>query len=198
MIAQLAGIIAEKAPTRIILDVKGVGYELHVPVSTFEKLADIGKHAKLFTHLHVREDNMQLFGFATQKEKEMFSNLISVSGIGPKLALGILSGSAVPDLIRNIVNEELEILTRLSGVGKKTAQRLTMELKDKLKDTDFQSDVSLPLVENTAQAKLEEAVLALVSLGYNRTNAQKILVPIIKNDPSLPLDELIKRTLQSI
>ena len=132
MIAQLEGSISEKTPTQIIVDVSGVGYELLIPISTFDKLEEVGSKVKLLTYLHVREDILQLFGFSTLKEKMMFTHLISVAGIGPKLALGILSGRTVEDLTRNIVNGDTENLTQLSGVGKKTAQRIVLELRDKL------------------------------------------------------------------
>ncbi|MFQ5771176.1 MAG: Holliday junction branch migration protein RuvA, partial [bacterium] len=156
------------------------------------------KQVKLLTYLHVREDTLQLYGFATQQEKWMFSNLIAVSGVGPKLALGILSGCAVEDLKRFIGNEEIEALTRLPGVGRKTAQRLVMELKDKLGEGTVATEVSPMLAGKAVQGQLEEAVLALVSLGFNKSHAQKVLLPIIKNEPALPLDEIIKRALQSI
>lgn len=195
MIAQLEGEISEKSPTRLIVDVQGVGYELFIPVSTFEKLGEVGTKIKLHTYLHVREDIMQLFGFSTQSEKWMFTNLISVGGVGPKLALGILSGRSVENLNRIIVNGEVANLTQISGVGKKTGQRIIMELRDKL----AKKGEWVPAVgEQALNGKLEEAVLALVSLGRNRGTAENTLMKILEKEPGLALDELIKRALQNI
>ncbi|RMF67786.1 MAG: Holliday junction branch migration protein RuvA, partial [Calditrichaeota bacterium] len=175
MIARLMGVVLEKTPTRAVLDVNGVGYELSIPVSTFEKLNEIGQTATLLTHLHVREDAMQLFGFATDQEKGLFSNLVSVSGVGPKLALAILSGRNVDELKRLIVTGDVDALTRISGVGKKTAQRLVMELREKLEKETGYAAVPLPAGGEGASQKLAEAVLALVSLGYNKGTAERLL-----------------------
>lgn len=197
MIAHLQGVVAEKMPTRIVLDVQGVGYDLLVPISTYEKVGEIGSPVRLLTYLQVREDLMQLFGFFSENERTMFQHLISVSGIGPKLAVGILSGCSVDELQKYIVNDEVPMLTKLSGVGKKTAQRMVMELKEKLGDvaraTDWTSSV---IADEQTKDKISEAVLALISLGFNKSQAQNVLLPIIKADNSLPLDEIIKKALQ--
>ncbi|MFQ5603311.1 MAG: Holliday junction branch migration protein RuvA [bacterium] len=197
MIAHLQGVVTEKMPTRIVLDVQGVGYDLLVPISTYEKVGEIGSPVRLLTYLQVREDLMQLFGFFSENERTMFQHLISVSGIGPKLAVGILSGCSVDELQKYIVNDEVPMLTKLSGVGKKTAQRMVMELKEKLGDvaraTDWTSSV---IADEQTKDKISEAVLALISLGFNKSQAQNVLLPIIKADNSLPLDEIIKKALQ--
>lgn len=198
MIAQLEGVISEKTPTRIILDVNGIGYDLLIPISTFDKLGEVDSKAKLLTYLHVREDVLQLFGFGTMKEKGMFTHLISVAGIGPKLALGILSGRTVDDLTRSIVNGDVASLTQLSGVGKKTAQRVVMELRDKLAKKSIESELAPASGEPLSNGKLEEAILALVSLGHNRSTAENTLLKILGAEPDLALDELIKRALQNI
>ncbi len=198
MIARLMGVVLEKTPTRAVLDVNGVGYELSIPVSTFEKLNEIGQTATLLTHLHVREDAMQLFGFATDQEKGLFSNLVSVSGVGPKLALAILSGRNVDELKRLIVTGDVDALTRISGVGKKTAQRLVMELREKLEKETGYAAVPLPAGGEGASQKLAEGVLALVSLGYNKGTAERLLGKMLAENPDLPLDELVKRALQNI
>ena len=198
MIARLEGIVLEKTPTRILLDVQGVGYEMLVPVSTFERLSEVNQKAALLTYLHVREDILQLYGFSTPQEKALFTSLISVSGVGPKLALGILSGSSVADLRSLIANGEVEALTRISGVGKKTAQRLVMELRDKLGAGVEDSSTPPSLAGAPSARKLEEAVLALVALGYNRNSAERALSAILAKEPDLPVDELVKRALQSV
>ncbi len=198
MIAQLSGTLTEKTPTRILVDVNGVGYDVFIPITTYEKLDQVGSAVRLKTYLNVREDALQLFGFSTQKEKNMFLTLITVSGIGPKLALGILSGCAVEDLARFIVNGEEDALTRLPGVGRKTAQRLITELKDKMAQFESEKDRKPAFVRTDVEAKYQEAVLALVSLGYNKNSAQKMLLPILKEEPAVPLDELIKRVLKTV
>jgi len=197
MIAQLEGVISEKTPTRIIVDVSGVGYDLLIPVSTFDKLGEVGSKEKLLTYLHVREDTLQLFGFSTLKEKGMFAHLISVTGIGPKLALGILSGRTVEDLTRSIVNSDVANLTQLSGVGNKTAQRIVLELRDKLAKKMTESQLAIDSGAPSVNGKLEEATLALVSLGHNRSTAENALLKVLGAEPDLALDELIKRALQN-
>ena len=198
MIAQLEGVLSEKTPIRIILDVNGVGYDLLIPISTFDKMGEVGSKVKLLTYLHVREDILQLFGFSTLKEKGMFTHLISVAGIGPKLALGILSGRTVDGLTRSIVNGDTANLTQLSGVGKKTAQRIVLELRDKLAKEITESELAPASGEPLSNGKLAEAVLALVSLGHNRSTAETTLLKILDAVPDLALDELIKRALQNI
>ncbi|MCH7673912.1 Holliday junction branch migration protein RuvA [candidate division KSB1 bacterium] len=197
MIAQLEGILSEKTPTQVIVDVRGVGYDVLIPISTFDKLGEVGSKAKLLTYLHVRQDTLQLFGFSTLKEKGMFAHLISVAGIGPKLALGILSGRTVEDLSRSIVNSDVANLTQLSGVGKKTAQRIVLELRDKLAKKMTESQLAIASGEPSANGKLEEATLALVSLGHNRNTAENALLKVLGAEPDLALDELIKRALQN-
>ncbi len=197
MIAQLEGILSEKTPTQVIVDVSGIGYDLLIPISTFDKLGEVGSKAKLLTYLHVREDTLQLFGFSTLKEKGMFAHLISVAGIGPKLALGILSGRTVEDLTSSIVNSDVANLTQLSGVGKKTAQRLVLELRDKLAKKMTESQLATASGEPRSNGKLEEAVFALVSLGHNRNTAENALLKVLGAEPDLALDELIKRALQN-
>lgn len=195
MIGWLQGTLAEKTPTRVILDVQGVGYELAVPLSTFEAVGDVGQAAKLLTYLYVREDALQLYGFSTAKEKRMFLSLLSVSGVGPKLALGILSRASVDDLSSRIASGDVESLTSLPGIGKKTAQRLVMELKDKF--GDFQeAGVSFVAKSPAETSRKQEAVLALVSLGFTRAVAEKTLTGILASEPDLPVDELIRRALQ--
>lgn len=195
MIGWLKGILAEKTPTRIVVDVQGVGYELLVPVSTFERLGDIGATVKVLTYLHVREDILQLYGFHSMKEKQMFLSLLSISGIGPKLALGILSGNSVDELMVKIANGDVDSLTRLQGVGKKTAQRLVMELKDKFVEIAGTTATAVR-ASSVLNSKQQEAVLALVSLGFSRAAAEKTLAGIIAKEPDLDVDDLIRRALK--
>ncbi len=191
MIAYLEGRLAEKKPTVVVVDVKGVGYSVNIPLSSFDKLPEIGSAVKLFTCTYVREDAFQLFGFATPPEKELFELLISVNGIGPKSALGILSSISVSDFQTSILEENVEVLTRISGVGKKTAQRLVVELKEKIA-----KNFIVPAKEKILlDQKPEEVILAMVSLGYNRYEARKIVEQIWEKDKKASLEELLKRAL---
>ncbi|MDZ7291201.1 MAG: Holliday junction branch migration protein RuvA [candidate division KSB1 bacterium] len=196
MIAKLNGRLLEKSPTRILVDVGGVGYEIHIPLSTFDKLGQIGDDTSLFTHLHVREDALQLFGFATATEKQLFQYLLSVTGIGPKVAQSILSGCSVDTFCRYIVQNEISALTTIPGIGKKTAERLVLELKDRLQRWMPQEGAVTPPSEISAIT--EEAILALTSLGYKRPSAQKAIEQVIKEHGELPIEELIKRALHYI
>lgn len=169
MIAALRGVLMEKSPNQAIVETGGVGYEVTIPVTTFSALPGPGTEVRLRIHTHVREDAIALFGFASAEEKQVFEKLISVSGIGPKLAVTVLSGLAAPDLIRAIRNGEIERLVRIPGVGKKTAERMVLELKDKL--------MAPPTVEGTpeqpALSDVDRDVLsALLNLGCARPAAE--------------------------
>ena len=195
MIGFLRGALVERHPTQLVLDVHGVGYEVLVPLSTYEKFVENGQTITLLTHLHVREDSMQLFGFATIDEKKLFQRLIAVSGIGPKVALGILSGCSTKDFYRFIRQREVSRLTALPGVGKKTAERLILELRDKLPEMD----ADLALSEQSERAsQIDEALLALVSLGYNRAQAEKVVRRIHAGTPTADAEMLIKLALREM
>lgn len=196
MIAQLQGRLLHKSPTRAVVEVNGVGYELHIPLSTYEKLGGAGESSTLLTYLHVREDVLQLYGFSTNDEKTLFQHLIAVSGIGPRLAQSILSGCSVATFCSYIRNNEIASLTSIPGIGKKTAERLIIELRDRLKN------LALAPAETAAAAPplpvIEEAVLALVSLGYVRASAEKALRRAQQEEGELPVEELIKRALRNL
>ncbi len=196
MIAYIQGIVSEKTPTRIVIDVNGIGHEILVPISSYDRIGEKGAVTKLLTYLHVREDILQLFGFATPEEKEMFLLLISVSGIGPKSALGILSSIATKDLRSAIAHENLNMLTAVPGIGKKTAQRIVVELKDKVGKAGISPDV--PSGYTPSSQKADEALMALVSLGYHKSVAEKAIVKALQDvqgtEPTL--QELIKNALR--
>ncbi|NUM82120.1 Holliday junction branch migration protein RuvA [bacterium] len=198
MIAYLKGLIAEKNPTRTVLDVSGVGYEVLIPVSSYEKLAAIGEPARLLTYLHVREDIMQLYGFSTQEEREVFLLLISVSGIGPKSALGILSSVALPDFKKAIAQEDYNLLTAVPGIGKKTAQRLVVELKEKVAKISSADDIARTKVVQGISEVADEAMMALMSLGYAKALAEKSITRALRENPGkeFSLQELIKTALR--
>jgi Holliday junction DNA helicase RuvA len=201
MISYIEGRLAEKNPTNIILDVGGVGYGINISLTSFQKIGDIGSVVKLLTYLHVREDILQLYGFVSKEEKELFMLLISISGIGPKLAQGILSGMSPNELRQAILKSDLEALTSIPGVGKKTAQRLFVELGEKLGRLEKSED-KLILEDfaslNASQIGIvEESILALVSLGYKRSMASEAVKKVIKeSSEELTLENLIKRALR--
>jgi Holliday junction DNA helicase RuvA len=169
MIALVRGTLLEKHPNQAIVEAGGVGYDLTIPVSTYTGLPNVGAEVRLRVHTHVREDALALFGFLTQDEKTMFEKLIGVTGIGPKLAVTILSGLAAPDLIAALRNGSIEQLVRIPGVGKKTAERMVLELRDKMVAVAASS--ATPAV--AALNSIEEDVLsALLNLGSTRPNAE--------------------------
>ncbi len=171
MIVSLNGILTRKSPTEIVLDVNGVGYGISIPLSTYESLGELRTSVSLLTHLYLREDSVQLFGFATEQERTFFRLLLSVSGIGPRMALGILSGISVGELRNHIVQGNTGALTAVPGVGRKLAERLVVELREKT------AKLGLDRIEEKAGSPVEsiktEAMLALTSLGYSRTAAEK-------------------------
>jgi len=187
MIGRLTGTLLEKHPPQILVDAHGVGYEVDVPMSTFYNLPAIGEKVTLLTHFSVREDAQQLFGFLTAKEREVFRILIKISGVGPKLALSVLSGMSVDDLAGAVALQETGRLTKIPGVGKKTAERLLLELKGKLVD-------ALPSAGAASAANTSREVLdALLALGYSDKEA----LPAVKQLPAdLSLEEGIRQALK--
>jgi Holliday junction DNA helicase RuvA len=176
MIAHLKGTILEKHPNQVVLDAGGVGYDVQIPVSTYTALPDAGAAFALRIHTHVREDAIQLFGFATPEEKTVFERLISVSGIGPKLAVTVLSGLPTPELIAAIRTSDVQRLVRIPGVGKKTAERMVLELKDKLIAVEGGSKGEQPADAASLLSPLERDVLsALLNLGCSRPAAEEAI-----------------------
>ncbi|MDC9725821.1 MAG: Holliday junction branch migration protein RuvA [Gammaproteobacteria bacterium] len=195
MIGRLRGIILEKQAPDLVLDVQGVGYEVAAPMSTFINLPAINEEVSLFTHLVVREDAQLLYGFFTTRERLLFRSLLKVNGVGAKLALTILSGSDVDDFSRSVQEGDAASLTRLPGVGKKTAERLIIEMRDRLKDISGAMGLK-PVV--SAAAKLagakDEAAEALVSLGYKPAEAEKMIRSA--DTDGLNTEQIIKVALQ--
>ena len=178
MIAYLRGRIFEKHPNRIVVDVNGIGYDVAVPLSTFYGLGETGADIALRIHTHVREDALALFGFATRIEQELFERLISVSGIGPKLALSVLSGIEPQELVGAIQRGDLGRLTAIPGVGKKTSERIVLELKDRLPRVEHTSAPEGAPVP--ASAMRDDVLSALMNLGYHRPLAEKAVDAAIK------------------
>lgn len=203
MIAYLEGKLVDKSPTQLVLDINGVGYEVKIPLSTFDKLGENGSKAKILTYQYVREDTLQLFGFATIEEKNLFELLITITGIGPKTALGILSSISVNDFQRSIVSEDLDSLTSISGIGKKSAQRLIVELKEKIGGEEFRFKKDMGLKDRSELILVEEALKALVSLGFNKAQAKEAVNKAksesdlkMHSQKKLGLEELIKKALK--
>ena len=201
MIGRLKGILLEKQPPEILLDVQGVGYELLLPMTSFYNLPEIGQEATLFTHLVVREDAHLLFGFAQKTDRTLFRELIKTNGVGPKLALAILSAMSVEDFAYAIEREELSKLVKIPGVGKKTAERLLVELKGKfkgIKQTDFfieSSHIKTSSMTAQNETPLDEAVSALIALGYKPAEAEKMVKKVAK--PDLNSEKLIREALKA-
>ena len=197
MIASLTGILRQKSPTEILLEVQGVGYQVHIPLSTYEKLGSVGSSASLLTYFHVREDAMQMYGFFTEEERRLFKLLLSVSGIGPKIAQGILSGMNVEELRSNLVSGNITALVSIPGVGKKTAERLVVELREKVGGVITENQ-PLPVQDAESTVMRTEALQALTSLGYNQQTAEKSLRLVLKESAGskLTLEELIKLALR--
>ncbi len=189
MIGRITGTLLEKHPPQVLVDVQGVGYEVDVPMSTFYNLPATGQPVTLLTHFSVREDAHQLFGFLTAKEREAFRLLIRITGVGPKLALAVLSGLSVDELAQAVTLQEAGRLTRIPGVGKKTAERLLLELKGKLADALPTGPGVLPVTAGV-QA---DALNALIALGYSDKEA----LPVVKQLPEgLALEEAIRQALK--
>ena len=175
MIGRLQGTILEKQPPTVLIDVQGVGYELEASMSTFYQLPECGESIVLHTQLVVREDAQLLYGFYTLPERQMFRNLIKISGVGPKLALTILSGMSAEDFSRCILDADSKALTRLPGVGKKTAERLVIELKDRLQKDDAIKQSGVTMSIEKAKSPVNDAVSALISLGYKAQQASQMV-----------------------
>jgi Holliday junction DNA helicase RuvA len=198
MIGQLRGVLSSKKPPRLLLDVNGVGYEVEAPMSTFYTLPEPGQTIQLLIHTHVREDALQLYGFASASERELFRMLIKVSGVGARLALTILSGIEVKAFVQCVQSGDSTSLTRLPGVGKKTAERLIVEMKDRLnRPTGFAETVSV-VNQAGADNPVEDAVTALISLGYKPPEASRMVRSIPDVENAGTTEDLIRLALKAM
>ena len=194
MIGHLRGTIAEKRPNRILVDVNGVGYAVQVPLSTYVELGSLRSEVSLLIHTHVREDALTLYGFLTAKEKSLFEQLLKVSGIGPNLAITLLSGLAVDELIPAIRRNDLARLTAIPGIGRKTAERIVVELRDKL--AHFEIEAAAPATRGDA---LEADVLsALLNLGYPRAAVEKAVSEAAREVNEKSFDTVLREALQRL
>jgi len=198
MIAIINGLLIHKATSSVIVDANGVGYRIFVPLTTFYKLPDTNQPVTLHVHTHVRPDAISLFGFGSGSEKEVFELMLSVSGIGPRLAINILSGISAEELIRAISDENVNRLVSIPGVGKKTAERMILELKDKMlklsaRDVIYKDNGDIVIFDSTK----DDALSALINLGYKSQRAREVVDKIISEPPqSLALDVLLKKALK--
>jgi holliday junction DNA helicase RuvA len=188
VIAHLRGKLIEKDTARVVVDVNGVGYEVFVPLTTFSAMPDRGSEVSIDIHTHVREDTISLYGFCSRRERTIFEKLMTISGIGPKLAVTILSGSSVDDLVGAIKRGDLARLTAIPGVGKKTAERIVVELRDKLQD--------FAAAAPDKSAVEIDVLSALENLGYNRALVESAIRRAMDGDRNPPFDALFKRSLQ--
>ena len=194
MIGSLIGLIKDKKPSLVLLEVSGVGYEVHIPLSTSFQLPNNGESTFILTHLVIRDDQHTLYGFATEEERKLFRTLIKISGVGAKMALTILSGINVNGFVQSVINEDVDTLVHLPGIGKKTAERLIVEMKDKIQDVTDSSELTGSAASDNNM--LLEARNALVNLGYKSSEARKILDKI--DTTGLEVEELLRQALKSL
>jgi len=197
MIALLRGTLIEKAPSRVVVDVGGVGYDVQVPLSTFYGLGEPGTNVSLRIHTHVREDVIALFGFSTSLEQDLFERLIAISGIGPKLGLAVLSGIEPADLIKAIRMQDVARLTAIPGIGKKTAERIGLELKDRLAHAT-QAAGPTPATGRPEDQLREDLLSALLNLGYQRAVAEKAIDKVMKASPDSVFEQALRDALRSM
>ncbi len=201
MIARLTGILVEAEPTEIIVDVQGVGYSVSVPLSTFDKLPPVGQQVTIHTHVHLREDCMQLFGFATKEERALFRMLMdNVQGVGPKVALNVLSCVSLDSFVTSVANGDVKALSRINGVGKRTAERMVVELKDKI-DAIGKGVIGSAVAASGNAAKpgiaqeALDAIAALESLGYKRDAAEKAVRSAAEKEEGASTEQLLRKAL---
>lgn len=196
----LSGKIISKEPTRLVLEVGGMGYELLIPLSTFHSLGGPGESARVLTHFLVREDNHQLVGFKSGEERDIFRMLLSVTGIGPKLSLAILSGIGTSELRKAIVEGSISALTAISGIGRKTAERLIVELREKMVLLETKSGTGGLARSSKEERLIEDSIQALISLGYRKPEAKRALQRALaeKGGDSLSIEEVIRASLKYI
>lgn len=200
MIGKIRGIILEKQPPQLLVEVQGIGYEIDAPMSTFYQLPEVGSEVSLFTHFVVREDAQLLYGFYTHDERHLFRTLLKVNGVGPRMALTVLSSTTTEQFIHCVLSNDTASLVRLPGIGKKTAERLVIEMRDKLADwhkTPHLEGVSTaPSSSGTRHPVLQDAISALVALGYKPHEANRTVTKI--DDGKAGSEDLIRRALQEI
>jgi len=198
MIGFLRGHLLEKQPNRVILDVHGVGYELIVPLSTYYDIGEAGAEVSLRVHTHVREESLQLYGFLTDIERQMFERLIGVSGIGPKLAVAVLSGMESRELVIAVQRGDVARLTGIPGIGKKTAERIVLELRDRLSQLVVPASIGAAVVGSAGERLRVDLLSALQNLGYHRPQADKAVDTILAASPESTFEQALKQVLREL
>ena len=198
MIAFLRGRLLDKQPNRVTVDVQGVGYEVHVPLSTYYDLGDEGAEAALRVYTHVREETLQLYGFLTPLEQQLFERLIAISGIGPKLAIAVLSGIETGELVTAIQRSDVARLTRIPGIGRKTAERIVLELKDRLAQLVVPVAVGAPATASTGDRLRDDLLSALQNLGYHRPLAEKAVDSVVTSSGDQSFERALKSVLREL
>ena len=197
MIFALEGKIVSKNPTELVLNVNGVHYLVNIPVTVYERLGEVGDFVHIYTYLVIKDEEMNLYGFSTPEERDFFRLLISVSGIGPKMAQAIMSGMSVDELKSSIVQGDVSSLVSIPGVGKKTAERVVVELKDKIAKVEFAGKAVEFISDEQAEVR-NEALLALISLGFSRQSAEKAIRLALKERKEFTVEKLVKEALRHI
>ena len=196
MITFLRGRVVEKQPTRVVVDVNGVGYEAFIPLSSFDRLPGVGESGTVLIYEHIREDLHQLFGFISEPERQMFLLLMSTSGVGPKIALAALSGMSVRELKVAIVQGDVKRLSSISGIGKKLAERIVLELKDKIGDSEALEAVAGAAEATPEDLRTRDAILALVALGYKQEAARKMVTAVLRDvESDATVEEVVRKAL---
>lgn len=199
MIAHIQGLLHFKSPEYLVIDVDGIGYQIHVPLSTFYGLPQVGSSVSLHIHTHVREDALQLYGFQSPEEKTLFVRLISISGIGPRLAVNILSGISPVELVESLSQNNLARLISIPGVGRKTAERIMVEMRDKISTLVPGHEVTTPVKAAADEALIEDALSALLNLGYKKGVAQRAVENAKKRlEGEITLESLLKEALRQL
>ena len=198
MIAVLRGRVLDKQPNRIIVDVHGVGYEIHVPLSTYYDIGDEGAEVALRVHTHVREDALQLYGFLTALELQVFEHLIAVSGIGPRLAIAVLSGIETRDLVVAVQRGDVARLTGIPGIGRKTAERIILELKDRLARMAVPAGVEAAAVVSPGDRLRDDLVSALQNLGYHRQTAEQAVATTLSSSTEPTFEQALRSALREL
>jgi holliday junction DNA helicase RuvA len=198
MIAFLRGRVHDKQPNRVTVDVGGVGYEVHVPLSTFYNVGDEGEDVSLRVYTHVREDALQLYGFLTDLERQLFERLIGISGIGPKLAIVVLSGMETRELLTAVQRADVARLTTIPGIGKKTAERIVLELKDRLTQIAVPAATGPAAPPSSADQLRTDLLSALLNLGYHRQQAEKAIDATVASNPNASFEHAVRTALREL
>ena len=198
MIAHLKGQLIQKSLISLVVDVQGVGYEVFIPLTVYYELPECGTEVSLYIHTRIREDSLKLFGFVKETDKQMFELLTRISKVGPKIALAFLSGMTAQELTQAVFNDDISTLSAIPGVGRKTAERLALELKDKLSELNLQPETATATADTPGGGIKDDAVSALVNLGYKKAQAEQALKKIWRDEAKPSLEELIRNSLNCL